>query len=170
MRKKSTTRFIAAAVLAGSAGAAIVAPAAMAGAGAPKPPVRVTCTGIFGNSDAAAGGGAQLLSGCAGSGPLAIKAHVTPFGVEVPSGGTVPTAATITWTNKDTTTIGLSGLTGVTNDCSTYLGLTPTIKEEVTSTVTGGNSKLTLGDANTNDACVYIVGTQVLIVGGASTL
>ncbi len=170
MRKKSTTRFIAAAVLAGSAGAAIVAPAAMAGAGAPKPPVRVTCTGIFGNSDVVAGGGAQLLSGCAGSGPLAAKAKVTPFGVEVSSGGVIPTSATITWTNKDNTTIALSNLGTVTDTCGTYLGLTPTEEEQVTSTVTGGTAKLTVGDSNVGTACVYIVGTTVLIVGGTSTL
>jgi hypothetical protein len=170
MRKKNTTRFIAAAALVGATGAAVLAPVTMSGAAAVKPPVRVTCTGLFGNSDAVAGGGSQLLSGCAGSGPLAAKAHVTPFGVEVSSGGTIPTAATITWTNKDSTTMGLSNLTGVTNDCPLYLGLTPTIKESVTSTITGGNSKLTVGDSNVNTACVYIVGTQVLIVGGTSTL
>ena len=90
--------------------------------------------------------------------------------MEVSSGGTVPTTATISWTSKDTTTLGLSDLTSVTNDCSTYLGLTPTLKEQVTSTITGGTSKLTVGDSNVNDACVYIVGNQVLIVGGSSTL
>ncbi len=90
--------------------------------------------------------------------------------MEVSSGGTVPPAATITWTNKDTTTMGLSNLTSVADDCTTYLGLTPSIKEAATSTITGGTSKLTVGDSNVNDACVYIVGTQVFIGGGGSTL
>ncbi len=165
MRKRSMTRFVVAAALVGSAGAAIVVPAGMAGA-VVKPPIRVTCSGIFGQSDATSGGGAQLLSGCVGT----AKSKVTPFGVEVPGPGTVPTTATISWTGKTTTTLGLSGLTGVTNDCAMQYGLTSTLKEQVTSTVTGGTSKLTVGDANVNDACVYIVGNQVLIVGGSSTL
>jgi len=165
MRKRSTTRFIVAAALVGSAAAAIVAPASIAGAKKVKPPVRVTCTGLFGQSTTS-GGGAQLLSGCVGT----AKSKVTPFGVEVSSGGAVPTSDTITWSNKTTTILGLSNLQSVTNDCSTEFGLAPTLKESVTSTVTGGNSKLTVGDANTGTACVYIVGSQVLIVGGTSTL
>ncbi len=169
MRKKSTSRFIVAAALVGSAAAAVVAPAALAGAAGPKPPVQATCTGLFGQSTTA-GGGQQLLSGCAGSGPLAAKAHVTNFGIEVPEVSPAPTSATIYWTNKDTTTLTLGAISTVTNDCSTYLGLTPTFKESVASTVSGGNSKLTVGDTNQGSACVYLVGSQVLIVGGASTL
>jgi hypothetical protein len=168
MSKMSITKFIAAAALVGSAGAAIVGPAAIAGAGAPKPPVRVSCTSLFGLSSTS-GGGQQLLSGCAGS---STKAHTTAYGIEVPAGGAAPTSDTIIWTNKDTTTLSLSNLNSVPGnpDCSAFMGLPVTLEETTTSTVTGGTSKLTVGDANTGTACVYIVGSNVLIVGGASTL
>jgi hypothetical protein len=170
MRKMSITKFIAAAVLAGSAGAAIVGPAAMAGAGAPKPPVRVTCTALFGQSNATAGGGQQLLSGCVGSGSPT-KAKVTPYGVEVPAGGTVPTSATVYWTNKDITTLTLGTINAITPDpCPAFMGISASLDESVASTVSGGTSKLTVGDTNTGGACVYIVGSNVLIVGGSSTL
>jgi len=156
MRKMSKTRFIAAAALAGSAGLAVVAPAAIAGAGAPKPPTEVTCSSLLGSATE------QLQSGCVGT----AKAHTTAYGVSVPNN--TDTAATIFWTNKDTTTISIAS-SSVTNDCGTYLGVAANLKEQSVSTVTGGNSKLTL-ESNISTVCVYISGSQILVVGGSSTL
>ncbi len=154
MRK---TRFIAAAALAGSAGLAVVAPAAIAGAGAPKPPVEVTCQSLLGSSTE------QLQAGCVGS---SSKAHTTTYGVTVPN--STDTGGTIYWTNKDTTTITIAEAP-ITNTCGTYLGVAASTEVQSNTTVTGGTSKLTL-ETKTSTVCVYVAGGQILVVGGPSTL
>jgi hypothetical protein len=155
MRMKVSTRLLVAAGLAASAGLAVVAPAAIAGA-AVKPPVTVTCSNLFGTSTQ------QLQSGCVGT----AKSKVTPFGVSVPNG--TDTGSTISWTNKDSTIISFS-FTTTTNTCPTYLGYAATFEELETSTVTGGNSKLTTGLPFSSKACVYVDGSQILVTdAGAS--
>jgi hypothetical protein len=142
-----------AATIAGSAAFAAVLPAAVAGA---KAPVTVTCSGLFGQSTA------QLQSGCV----THSGAKTTSYGVSVPNG--TDTAATVYWTNGKTTSVSIGTLTSVTNTCSTFLGYAATLEESTPVTVTGGSSKLTTGVANTELACAYVDGSQVLVTQAAS--
>ena len=48
MRTTKSVRYLVAAALAGSAALTVALPGAVAGAGGVKPPVTVTCTGLFG--------------------------------------------------------------------------------------------------------------------------
>jgi hypothetical protein len=158
MRKMIAVRLVAAGAMLGSIGFAVALPGAVASA-AVKPPVTVTCSSLLGNESQ------QVQSGCVGS---STKAKVTPYGVSVPGSG--DTTATIFWTNKDSTDISIS-YTTITNTCSTYLDVAASTEVSETSSVTGGNSGLTVGADTSTDVCVYI-GTDgtALVVGGSSTL
>jgi hypothetical protein len=154
---KLPTRLIVAAALAGSAGLAVVAPATIAGAKTVKPAVTATCTGLFGQESS------QVQSGCTGS---SSKAKVTSYGVSVPNSG--DTGATVYWTNKDTTVISFT-YSSVTDTCSSYLGYAATLEEAEIATVTGGTSGLTTGKASApSDVCVYVDGSQILVVSAGS--
>jgi hypothetical protein len=157
MHKLLPVRLVAAAALVGSVGFAIAMPGAIAGAGGPKPPVTVTCTGLIGNSSN------QVESGCVGT----AKSKVTPYGVTVVNGS--DTGATVYWTNKDDTTLSFT-YSGITNACPTYLDQAASLEEQETATVTGGTSKLTLETAPPADVCIYIGSTDgsILVVGDGS--
>ncbi len=148
MRKFLSVRSLAVLALAGSGLAAVALPAGVAGA---KAPVKVTCTGLFGLSSS------SELSGCSGHG-----AKISPYAVEVPNSG--DTAATIYWTDKTTTTSSISYVTG-SFTCPNLGGDASVTGSPITETgtVTGGNSKITTGVANVTDACVYTIGSDIII-------
>ena len=158
MRTTKPFRYLVAAALAGSAALTVALPGAVAGAGAVKPPVTVTCSGLFGTSTQ------QLQTGCVGS----AKSKVTSYGVSVPNAS--DTGATVYWTNKDTTTITFTYSAGNISACSDYLGLAPSDAETETATVTGGNAKLTTGIPYSSNACVYVYGGDILVVAGSNEL
>jgi hypothetical protein len=149
---------LAAAVLTTCAASFAMLSAGTAGAGGPKPPVTVTCTSTNANGAGSQLGteSNQLLVGCVGS---ASKAHVTPTGSIVPDVAT--SSATIYWTNKKITTESFSYAAGGT--CPTYLGLTASTSVVVTSTVTGGNSGLTVGQSFQSVNCLYSGGSDLLV-------
>ncbi len=149
---------LAAAAIATSAASIAVAASGNAGAGAPKPPVTVTC-----NSGTAGGAGSQfgtesnqLLVGCVGS---ATKAKVTPTATIIPNVAT--SSATINWTDKKFTTESFTYAVGGT--CPTFLGLTATQAVTVTSTVTGGNAGLTVGNVSSSVNCLYSAGGDLFV-------
>ena len=125
--------------------------------GGPKPPVTVTCTSTNANGAGSQLGteSNQLFVGCVGS---ASKAHVTPTASVIPDVAT--SSATIYWTNKKITTESFSYAGGGT--CPTYLGLTASTVVTVTSTVTGGNPGLTVGQSFKSVNCLYSAGSDLL--------
>jgi len=155
MNQHRSIRFVAAAALAGSAIAAVVVPAATAGAGAAKakPPVYVTCTSFIGQSETT-----QMIYGCTND---TGSSKITTNGVQVTSGST----ATIYWTNKATTTISFAYtlVTGAAEDCPTLLGVAATAEVSEAVTVTGGTSKLPLGAVPTPSlVCAYSAGGNIV--------
>ncbi len=146
---------VAAAALLGSVGLAVALPGAVAGAA--KGPVTATCSQLIGSS------ANQLLDGCSS----ASGAKITAQGVAIPNSG--DTGATITWLNKKTTTESFT-YTSVTDTCATYGGAAPSLEEQETATITGGNSKLSLQSEPPADVCIYIDGTNgsILVVSAGS--
>lgn len=159
MGKLFTFRSLVVLALAGSGIAAVALPGSVAAAKT-KPPVTVTCTGLLSQTSS----GEEY--GCTGS----AKSKVSAYSVEVPNGS--DTAGTIYWTDKTTTTVSISYATG-TFTCPNLGGdaSVPGSPIAESSSVTGGNSKLTTGVATTTDACVYTIGSQILITNyGSYTL
>jgi hypothetical protein len=156
MRKGLLIRVLAVSTLAGSGGLAMFA-TGNAGAKGVKPPVTVTCTSVFGNATT------QLESGCVGS----AKSKVTSSGIIVPnaSAGT----AVISWTNRDVTDLTITNtLTPGPGSCSPYLGVAASDVITETSTVSGGTSKLTIGQSGTSQLCLYEAGGDILVTGTGS--
>ncbi len=155
MNKMLTARLLAVAALAGSAGLTVIlSSGGPAAAKAPKPPVTVTCTALFGNATQ------QLESSCTGS---SAKAKVTGSGVVTqPSGSTSVTY----WTNNKTTDESFSEtLVPGPGTCPTFLGVTASDVIKETATVTGGNSGLTVGQSGTSSVCLYEAGGNIAVVG-----
>ncbi len=150
--------FLAAAAVATSAASFAVLSTGAAGAKAPKPPVTVTCTRSNANGAGSLFGteSDQLLVGCVGS---AAKAKVTPTATIVPDVAT--SSATIYWTDKKTTTESFSYAAGGT--CPTFLGQTAATAVIVTSTVTGGNAGLTVGQIFSSVNCLYSAGGDLYV-------
>jgi hypothetical protein len=156
MNKHRSIRFVAAAVLAGSALSAAIIPAATAGASAAKvkPAIDATCTGFIGQTTTD-----QLMYGCSTDNSLSSK--VTAQGVQETSGS----SATIYWEDKTTTTVTFSYtlITGAAEDCPTLLGVAATAEVSEAVTVTGGTSKLTLGLVpKASLVCAYSAGGDVV--------
>jgi hypothetical protein len=155
--------FVAAAALISGVASFAVLSSGTAGAGAPKPPVTVTC-----NSGSANGAGSQLgtetnqlLVGCVGS---STKAKVSPTATITPDVAT--SSATINWTDKKTTTESFTYAAGGT--CPSYLGLAATTSVVVTATVTGGNAGLTVGQSFQSVNCLYSAGGDLLVRSAGS--
>jgi hypothetical protein len=155
MKMYRSVRFVAAAALAGSALAAVVVPAATAGAAA-KPKIYATCTGFIGQTTTD-----QLLYGCTTDGTGVSK--ITAQGVQETSGS----SATVYWEDKATTTVTFTYalVTGAAEDCPTLLGVPATAEVAETVTVTGGTSKLSDGVVPTTSlVCAYSAGGNVIEV------
>jgi hypothetical protein len=161
MKMHRSVRFVAAAVLAGSALSAVVMPALTggnAGANTPPPPIYANCTGFIGDTTTT-----QLLSGCTWQTTGTVLSTITPEAVQVTSGS----SATVLWTDKKTTTLTFAYalVTGAAEDCPTLLGVAPTAEVAETVTVTGGTSKLTKGIVPTTSlVCAYSAGGDVVEV------
>jgi hypothetical protein len=153
MRKMLPVRVLAIAALASSAGIAMLGGTAGASV---KPPVTVTCSALLGSDTQ------QIQSGCVGS---SSKAKVTTNGVSVVNGS--DTGATVYWTNGKTTIVSFA-YASITPTCSTYLGVTASLEEQETATVTGGTAGLSKVTTAPSDVCIYIQGGQIAVESAGS--
>jgi hypothetical protein len=143
----------AAIALFGSAGMAVALSGGVAGAKS-SGPVTATCTALLGNASY------QLETGCTGT----AKTKVSSAGEVVPdpSAGT----AVVNWTNKEVTDLNITDtLTPGPGSCSPYLGVAASDVISETATVTGGTSKLTVGQSGSSTLCLYVAGGDDLVVG-----
>jgi hypothetical protein len=151
MRKGNAIRVLAAVALAGSA--SLTSLAVFGGVAAAKTPVSASCTGSFGN------GTQGVQYGCTGSsskykGGAQAVTFVTSDGP--------PAAITIDFTSGKTATGSASYTSASTSGCPTELGLSATLAESETLTITSNNAGLTDNFASTPGiVCVWVVGSSI---------
>ncbi|MGH9919588.1 MAG: hypothetical protein ACRD6W_12080 [Nitrososphaerales archaeon] len=145
MPKSLPVRLMLVAAVAGTASLAILLPSVTAAAHGPKPPVTATCTNLFG------GATYSTLSGCSATSGAP---KISSSGFSIVNGG--DTGATIYWTDKKYTTESFTYGTVSPDTCPTLLGSSAFLEETETATITGGNSKLTVGAVSGSaDVCIY---------------
>jgi hypothetical protein len=156
--RKIVISIVAVALVAAAASLAVMSNSVAGAAKGPKPPVTAICTsGNPGGAGSQFGSESdQLVVGCVGS---SSKAKITATGSIIPDVST--SSATIYWTDKKTTTESFSYAAGGT--CPTFLGQAASTAVTVTATVTGGNSGLTVGQAESSVNCLYTGGGWLFV-------
>jgi hypothetical protein len=151
MRKINTVRFLAAVALAGTASLSAVV--AFGGVAAAKTSVTASCSGSFGN------GTQGVEYGCTGS---SSKYKGGAQAVTLVTSEGPPALITMDFTTGKTASASAAYTSTSDSGCPTELGVTATLAESETLTVTSNTAGLTDNLAGTAGiVCVWVSGSQI---------